>query len=187
VCIALSTRVQSEKTSQKLPPNPIWNWYRTSDDRIILLVMPAAMPYWPKFCTMIGRPDWITDERFTTLTGLMTNNAAIIPEVAAMFASQSLEYWREKLDGAGLIWEPVATLPEVCDDPALRERDAFSHVVHERAGALEIISAPFHIRDADVEVRGPAPDAGQHTREVFAQAGLDAAEIDRLFDKGVLS
>ncbi len=187
VCIALSTRVQSEKTSQKLPPNPIWNWYRTSDDRIVLLVMPSAMPYWPKFCNMVGKPEWVTDERFSTLTGLMTNNASIVPEVAAMFAAHDLAYWRDKLDGAALIWEPVATLPEVCEDPALRERDAFSYVVHERAGAMEIISAPFHIRDADIEVRGPAPDAGQHTREVFVEAGVEAAEIDRLFGAGVLS
>lgn len=187
VCIALSTRVQSEKTSHTLPPNPIWNWYRTSDDRIVLLVMPSAMPYWPKFCNMIGRPEWITDERFNTLTGLMTNNAAIVPEVSALFASHDLEWWREKLDGAGLIWEPVATLPEVCEDPALRERGAFSFVVHERQGAMEIVSAPFHIRDADIEVRGPAPDAGQHTREVFAQAGLADSELDRLFQAGILS
>lgn len=104
-----------------------------------------------------------------------------------MFAAHDLAYWREQLDGAGLIWEPVATLPEVCEDPALRERDAFSYVVHERAGAMEIISAPFHIRDADIEVRGPAPDAGQHTREVFVEAGVDAAELERLFAAGVLS
>jgi crotonobetainyl-CoA:carnitine CoA-transferase CaiB-like acyl-CoA transferase len=51
---------------------------------------------------------------------------------------------------------------------------------------MEIIAAPFHIRSAGVEVRGPAPDAGQHTREVFAAAGIPNARIDDLIAKGVL-
>ena len=105
---------------------------------------------------------------------------------AALFASQDLAYWRDKLDAAGLIWEPVALLSEVIDDPALRERGAFSTIVHRTGGAMEIISAPFHIRDAGVEVRGPAPDVGQHTREVFAEAGISAARIDELLARGVI-
>jgi len=103
-----------------------------------------------------------------------------------MFARHSLEYWREKLALAGLMWEPVAEWPEVIEDPALRERGAFSVVVHERAGAMEIVSAPFYIRDADIEARGPAPDAGQHTREVFIEAGIAADEVDSLISRGAL-
>jgi crotonobetainyl-CoA:carnitine CoA-transferase CaiB-like acyl-CoA transferase len=148
--------------------------------------MPAALPYWPKFCAMIGKPEWIADARFQTLVGMAEHGPSIVPEIAALFASQDLAYWRDKLDAAGLIWEPVALLSEVIDDPALRERGAFSTIVHRTGGAMEIISAPFHIRDAGVEVRGPAPDVGQHTREVFAEAGISAARIDELLARGVI-
>ena len=116
----------------------------------------------------------------------MEHSTPLVQEVAAIFASESLSHWREKLDAAGLIWEPVAELPEVVEDPALRERGAFSVVVHEQAGAMEIVSAPFHIRDAEVEVRGPAPDAGQHTREVFSAAGMTTEQLDTLFAQGVI-
>ena len=183
---ALYQRVQPERTSHKAPGNPIWNYYRTRDGRHLVLVMPAALPYWPKFCTMVNKPEWITDARFSTLLGLAEHGPAIVPEIAAMFAAHDLEYWRTKLDAAGLIWEPVALLPEVVEDAALREAGAFSTVVHRTGGAMEIVSAPFHIRDAGVEVRGPAPDLGQHTREVFAEAGLSAARIDELIEKGVI-
>ncbi|MCP5180288.1 MAG: CoA transferase [Pseudomonadales bacterium] len=187
VCGALSTRLQPEKTSRNAPPNPIWNSYTTSDGREILLVMPFATPFWPKFCRMAERPEWVSDTRFQDLLGLAEYGPSIVPEIRAMFAKHDLAYWREKLDAAGLIWEPVATLPEVAEDPVLLEADAFSVIVHERAGAMEVVSAPFHIRGADIEVRGPAPDAGQHTREVFAEAGLSAARIDELLAKGVLA
>lgn len=186
VCTALFDRVQPEKTSRTLPPNPIWNCYKTRDERWILLVMPMPTAYWPKFCEMVDRPDWAADERFQTVLGLMEHNHEIMPEVAAIFAGEDLDHWRTRLDATGLIWEPVAQLPEVVEDPALRERGAFSYVVHERAGAMEIVSAPFHIRDADIEVRGPAPDAGQHTREVLLEQGLSAADVDALFASGAV-
>ena len=183
---ALYDRAQPEKTSRRLPNNPIWNAYQTRDERWLLLVMPIAMAYWPKFCNAINRPEWISDPRFATLAQLGANGPEIVPEIRAMFAAEDLAHWREVLDGAGLIWEPVAELPEVTEDPVLREGGAFALIVHPRGGALEIVSTPFHIRDADIEVRGPAPDAGEHTREVFIDAGLDAARIEELIDQGVI-
>jgi len=183
---ALYAREQPEKTSRREPGNPIWNAYRTADDRWLVMIMPMAMAYWPKFCTAIGREEWIDDPRFQTLADLAENGPQIVPEIQEMFASHDLAHWREVLDGAGLIWEPVALLPEVVEDPVLREAGAFSLVIHPRGGALEIVSAPFHIRDADIEVRGPAPDAGEHTREVFTEAGIDAARIEELIANGVI-
>ena len=183
---ALYERLQPDKTSRKVPPNPIWNYYRTADDRWIAMVSPLPMPYWPKFCAMLGRDDWAGDERFQTALGLVEHGQELVPELEALFAGHDLEYWREKLDAAGMIWEPAAELPEVIDDPALRERGAFSLVIHEQAGAMEVVSAPFDIRDADIEVRGPAPDAGQHTREVLLEAGVAPERVNALIEKNVL-
>ena len=183
---ALFERVQPEKTSRKQPLNPIWNIYRTADDRWFALVSPFPTPHWPGFCAMLGRDDWAADERFQTVPGLVEHGGELVPEIERIFASEDLAYWRDKLDASGLVWEPATELPDVIEDPALRERGAFSFVIHERAGAVEIVSAPFHIRGADIEVRGPAPDAGQHTREVLLEAGIAPERIDALIGKGAL-
>jgi crotonobetainyl-CoA:carnitine CoA-transferase CaiB-like acyl-CoA transferase len=183
----LYERVQPEKSSKRAPGNPIWNFYKTRDDRYVVLVMPSALPYWPKFCALAGKPEWSADPRFSTLVGLAEHGPSIVPEIAAMFAEHDLAYWRLKLDAAGLIWEPVALVTEVIEDPALRDAGAFSTIVHPTGGAMEIVSAPFHIRGANVDVRGPAPDAGEHTREVFAEAGISTARIDELIARGVLA
>src|SRR4030095_15954450 len=135
----------------KSPGNPICNFLRTSDDRCLVLVMRSALPYWPKFCTMIGKPEWIGDPRFATLMAMDEHGPSVVPEIAAMFAVHDLAYWRKKLDAAELIWEPVAVLTEVVEDPVLREAGAFSTILNPRGGAMEIISAPFHMRDAGVE------------------------------------
>jgi crotonobetainyl-CoA:carnitine CoA-transferase CaiB-like acyl-CoA transferase len=183
---ALYDRAQPAKTSRKAPGNPIWNSYQTSDGRWLVMIMPMAMQYWPGFCRAIGREEWITDPRFESLLGMATHGPEIIPELEALFLSRDLEHWRALLDGAGLIWEPVMELPEVVDDPVLREAEAFAMVIHPRAGAMEIVGTPFHIRGADVGVRGPAPDAGEHTREVFSEAGISPERIEALLAAGIL-
>ena len=183
---ALYDRAQPTKTSRKAPGNPIWNSYQTSDGRWLVMIMPMAMQYWPGFCRAIGREEWITDPRFESLLGMATHGPEIIPELEALFLSRDLEHWRAVLDGAGLIWEPVLELPEVVDDPVLREAEAFAMVIHPRAGAMEIVGTPFHIRNADVGVRGPAPDAGEHTREVFSEAGVSPERLEALIAAGIL-
>jgi len=183
---ALFERAQPIKTSHREPANPIWNFYKTKDGRYLALIMPMALPYWGKFCTMMNRADWATDDRFATLPGMAEHGPSIVPDIEAAFASEDLSVWREKLDASGLIWEPVSELPEVVEDPALRERGAFSVVVHERGGAMEIVSAPFDIRDADIEVRGPAPDRGEHTRVVFREAGMSDEDIETLLARGAI-
>ena len=183
---ALFERAQPIKTSHSEPANPIWNFYKTKDGRYLALIMPMALPYWGKFCTMMNRADWATDDRFATLPGMAEHGPSIVPDIEAAFASEDLSVWREKLDASGLIWEPVSELPEVVEDPALRERGAFSVVVHERGGAMEIVSAPFDIRDADIEVRGPAPDRGEHTRVVFREAGMSDEDIETLLARGAI-
>jgi crotonobetainyl-CoA:carnitine CoA-transferase CaiB-like acyl-CoA transferase len=183
---ALFERAQPIKTSHREPANPIWNFYKTKDGRYLALIMPMALPYWGKFCTMMNRADWATDDRFATLPGMAEHGPSIVPDIEAAFASEDISVWREKLDASGLIWEPVSELPEVVEDPALRERGAFSVVVHERGGAMEIVSAPFDIRDADIEVRGPAPDRGEHTRVVFREAGMSDEDIETLLARGAI-
>ena len=186
VTTALQARVQPEKTSRVAPGNPIWNFYKTADGRWVALIMPSAGAYWPKFCAMVGRPEWNADERFQTALGLAEHGPLIIPEIDKIFAARDLAYWRATLNATGLIWEPVAELPEVANDPVLRESGAFSLINHPRGGPMEVVSAPFHIRGADVAVRGPAPDAGQHSREVFAEAGVSQERLDELFERGIL-
>jgi formyl-CoA transferase len=39
---------------------------------------------------------------------------------------------------------------------------------------------------ADIRVRGPAPEVGQHTEEVLLDFGMDWDEIARLRESGVL-
>jgi crotonobetainyl-CoA:carnitine CoA-transferase CaiB-like acyl-CoA transferase len=167
------------------PANPIWNPYQCSDGRWLLLVMPQPDRYWPPFCEMVERPEWVSDERYDTLAHRMEHSERLTAEIDAIFSSADLAAWAQRLDAAGLIWAPVAELPEVVDDPTVRALGSFVEVEHPEFGSFETLAAPFKIRGADLAPRGPAPALGEHTQAVLEELGLDADELAELAVAGV--
>ncbi len=184
---ALVARQQPGRHDRTAPTNPIWNSYQCAGGDWVLLVMPVPDPlYWPRFCAMVERPEWATDARYDTLLKRRDHSGGLTREIDAIFASHDRAYWAAKLDEFGLIWAPVATLPDVIDDQQAREMGWFTTIDHPSYGAFETLDTPFHIYGADIGPRGPAPDAGQHTFEVLSEMGIAGDELSELATQGVL-
>jgi crotonobetainyl-CoA:carnitine CoA-transferase CaiB-like acyl-CoA transferase len=66
-------------------------------------------------------------------------------------------------------------------------RGALPEDEHPDAGRYKVIPPPVRFSATPASVRRPAPLAGQHTREVLAEAGLAEEEITRLAEAGVLT
>ena len=174
---ALPARSNRKRTSQKAPANPIWNFYETSDGRYLALVMPAALPYWPKFCAMIGKPEWITDARFQTLLGMAEHGPAMVPEIAAMFAAHDLAYWRNEARrrrthlGTGRIADS-----EVIDDPgAARTRRVLDDRAPHRRRDGDHFGAVSHSRRRRRSARTGARRRSAHARSVRGSGNLNGA------------
>jgi len=183
---ALVAGVQPEPFDRTAPASPLSNVYRCADDRWLLLIMPVADAYWERFCLMQARPDWVADPRYATLAARRQHTRALTAAIDALFGEATLAEWAERLDRAGLIWAPMATLPEVMRDPAVLQADPFAMVTHPAAGAYQTLKAPFAIRGADIAVRGPAPEAGEHTADILTELGFSDDDIAGLAASGAL-
>jgi crotonobetainyl-CoA:carnitine CoA-transferase CaiB-like acyl-CoA transferase len=184
---ALIAREQPSRHERTRPANPIWNSYRSADGVWILLVMPQPDPlYWPRFCAMIGKPEWAADPRYDTLFKRREHTVELTRAIDALFAARDYAYWKAKLDEHGLIWAPVASLPDVVDDPQVREMGWFTELEHPTLGRFETLGTPFKLYGADVGPRGPAPEAGQHTFEVLTELGIGEEELAKLAVDGVI-
>ena len=160
--------------------------FRTADDRFLLLFMPEAH-WWPRFCELVGRPDWATDPRFATLEARKADMPALTALLDELFAARTLAAWGELFDAARFIWGPAATVSELAADPHAAATGMFPTVEHPVHGPVRTVGAPLRIEGADIGPRGPAPEVGQHTREVLEEAGLTAAEVDALLADGVVA
>jgi formyl-CoA transferase len=77
--------------------------------------------------------------------------------------------------------------PDMLADPHFAAREAIVRIAHPRLGEIAMQNVAPRLSDTPGAIRGPAPELGQHTREVLgALLGLDGGALDRLSREGVI-
>jgi crotonobetainyl-CoA:carnitine CoA-transferase CaiB-like acyl-CoA transferase len=80
----------------------------------------------------------------------------------------------------GLLVAPVSTLAEVAESPQLRSRDYWEEVVHPELGRTVRYPGPFaRFGASPLRTRRRPPLVGEHNDEVYAELGLDVADLVR--------
>ena len=187
LAVTLVDGAQPPKLARADWPNPLTCRYRCADDRWVALCMPGPRDYWDNFCVALDRVEWSLDERYTEVTTRLAHAAELIAAIDERMAQQTLAEWTPRFDEAGVIWAPALRLPELIADPQAEAMGLFQPIEDLVHGwRFRTVAAPFHLRGADISVRGPAPDLGQHTEEVLAEAGYDKTRIAELNEAGVI-
>ncbi len=165
---------------------PLGNRYPCGDGKWVVFNMPDPN-VWPKFCRIIGREDWIEDERYKDAKGRFDHMAELVDGIDHALSSKSRDEWGEIFDKEGLIWGPVLGIHEVAEDPQAEAINLFPTLHHDRLGVnYRTVSIPMRFKDRDVGPKGPAPDLGQHTRNVLEEVGLSEDEIQSLAEREIV-
>ena len=162
---------------------PTANRYPCGDGKWIVLNMPEEAA-WPRLCRVIGREDWLGDERLQDIRGRFQNMPELVRGIDEALAHRTRDEWGEIFDAEGMIWGPVLGLHEVASDAQAEAIGLFPEIKSEQIGTYRSVGVPMRFATADVGPQGPAPAVGQHTRQILLDAGFDAAEIDALVERG---
>ena len=173
-------RLASIRTREQ-PMNPIATFYKSSDGRWFIHNPRGGNKDWPIFAGVAGRPDLVEDERFATSRARRENSALLVAEFDKAFAAMPFEEIAAKLDAADMVWSPVQTPAQVAADPQVMASGAIVQVEDGQGGTFPSPAAPARFPGADATVRPRSPTLGEHTREVLAEIGYSAAEIDAIF------
>ena len=185
VSAALVHGRQPPRIDRVRPGNPLFNSYQASDGRWLMLVMPTADRFWTPTCRALGREEWARDPRYATLEDRAAHTAELTEAIAAVIFAEPLETWQSRFDDENLTWAPVAELPEVITDPQLDEMGAWT-TLDSPNGSFRTLNTPFEIAGADIGPKRRAPETGEHTYEVLAEAGFSEEEIAQLATDGAL-
>ena len=166
--------------------NPLSRTYNTSDGRVLWFTCLQAAKYWPPLCEAIGRPELITDPRFADHASLMANNleaAALLEEV---FASATLEQWRERLDSFIGQWAVVQDTLEAAVDPQTLANGYVQDCETASGVPFKLAAAPVQY-DGQPATPHRAPELNEHGDEILAELGFDWDAIVDLKVRGVVA
>lgn len=165
-------------------PNPLMNHYETADHRWLLVSLLNPQVQWPVFAGRIGLGHLADDPRFAGITDRNRNNRELIGLIDAAVRQKTLAEWRAMLDGHGLTFGFVATLDDMLDDEQMRASGALVPLDGEE---LLTINSPVFVDGAPKQAPRRAPGIGEHSEEVLAELGYDAAAIAGMRARGILA
>jgi formyl-CoA transferase len=170
---------------RKSPPNATFNVYRALDDDWFLIVLTPDR--WPALAKGIGRPDLLTDERFSEPAKRAANSTQLTAILDDVFGSQPMAHWREIFDHGHITFGVVRAPVDVINDPQLLANDIVVPLEGAGANLKLTVSSPIQVRDVSKVPARRAPEIGEHNEEVLKQLGFDSNQIERLIASGVVT
>lgn len=136
-------------------------------DGVWIHMVAGNNAHFPRFASMIGRPELLDDPRFATLEKRMVNVEAIEAIAAEWIAQQTADEALAALRQAELPSARIRTVEEVANDPYMREAGHIVDVVHPTAGVVPMQGPPVGLGATPTAVRRPPPMLGEHADEVL--------------------
>ena len=156
--------------------------YPTRDGYIC--VLPYTDRQWTRFFAIAGRPELASDPRFADMASRARSYETLYGMVGEIMPGRDTGDWLALLDEAEVPAMAVVEPDDLPRDPHLEETGFFQVMEHPSEGAVRTMAPPVGLSASPAEVRRLAPRLGEHGREVLAEAGLSAAEIEALIASG---
>lgn len=156
--------------------------YRTKDGFLALL--PYSDANWRQFFELAGEPQIMDDPRFATFAARQQHFREVWDEIERQVARKTNAEWLALLSKADVPFSVVNKLEDLTEDPHLKSVNFWSIQEHPTEGALRIPANPMRMSASPPEVRRLPPNLGQHSAEILAECGYDAATIAALTSPG---
>ena len=158
--------------------------FRTKDGHINIAATGTAI--YQRFCEVMGREDWLTDERFNTPPRRSKNRDEMNGQIEAITATKTSREWIEAFNEAGVPAGYIYSIDEVFQDPQVQHLGMAAPVAHPTLGNIELVAQPVHLSGAPSNIRTSTPDLGEHNDEVLSEAGYTPDEIHELRKTGAI-
>jgi formyl-CoA transferase len=133
-----------------------------------------------RLCTAIAAAEIYEDPDFANDVKRSENRKRLNEEIGKRtrrFPSRELV---EKLNAAGVPSGPIYRIDETFADPQVEHLRMGIPMAHPKRGPVRIVDQAVKLSRTPSVINRPTPELGQHTDEILADLGYDAAAIARL-------
>jgi formyl-CoA transferase len=140
-----------------------------------------------RLAEMVGAPEWIGDERFSSNADRVANRNQLVPLIAERIAASPAAEWLEKLEAAGIPAGPINRVSQALGDPQAAHRGSVRHFGSGALGEVATVGSPLRFDGQRADADLPPPALGEHTDEVLAELGVDEDELQKLRMAGIIA
>ncbi len=160
--------------------------FPTADGHINIAASGTQL--WNRFCKTIGAEHFLEDPDYADFDARSKNRDALNAKIGAITATRPSQEWIDLLNEAGVPCGPIYSIDEVFADPQVQHLRMARPVNHPVLGELNLIAQAVNLtRTPEPDrIRLPTPELGEHTDEVLAEAGYDAAAIEGFRASGAI-
>ncbi len=161
--------------------------FATVDGHVVIAVGNDTQ--FKRLCTVLSKPEWASDPRFTTNSARVRHRADLAPLLAALIATRDTAYWVKAFQDADVPVGPVNTMDQVFAMDQIKAREMDITLPHPlSADPVHMVGSPLKLSATRVSYRTAPPYAGKDTDDVLKNVlGLDQKAIAALRDKGTIA
>lgn len=173
-----------ETTGQDLPTSTLYGAFSARDGHLVIAAQVDDT--WRRFAALIGGDALAADQRFHSSTGRNTHREEILSLARAWVAARSRSDCLAELERAAVPAAPIQGIDDVVVDEQIRARGMLIEQDHPVLGKVTLPDLPFRFSGFSTSDTRPAPQLGQHNREIAAMAGFTDQDIDTMIADGIL-
>ncbi len=169
-------------------PNRIsaWSVYDvfTVQDGEQIFLAAVSDAQWRTMCQAFGWADLLANPHYTTNNERVRARPALLADLRARLARMDVEQVAKIFEDNALPYAPISKPEQLLDDPHLLATGGLAEVTltdGERAGqTAQTTLLPLRMAGERLAVRQNPPRLGEHTAELLASLGYDAAQISAM-------
>jgi crotonobetainyl-CoA:carnitine CoA-transferase CaiB-like acyl-CoA transferase len=161
------------------------NVYQTRDGRWIA-ISGSMQSMAERLYAAVGVPDMTKDPRFATNSARLANNAEAERPIRDFIANRDLAQCLALFLAAEVTAAPVYEIDQFIADRHVQERQILVDIPDDEMGSVTVHNILPRLSETPGALRRPAPRLGQHTAEILARVGVQAAQLAQLRSLGVV-
>ena len=178
-----ATGSEPRRTGNDHPVLCPYGLFRAKDGDVA--IAPAGEVFLQRFFEVLDLTHLYDDPDFADNDARVRNLVRMNAIIDKKIGQNSVDYWIDTLNAAGVPCGRVQDMDTLFRDPQLLSQDMVLTVDHPGYGPIRMTGFPVKMSETPCELRLPAPELGADTETVLRELGYGAEKIAALRDNGV--